>query len=179
MIIDVQNDFLPGGRLAVAGSDTVIPIINQIMPLFDHIIATLDWHPPGHSSFKIWPEHCVQNTQGADLAPGLDQSRIEHRIYKGTDSLVDSYSAFFDNERRRTTELGDLLRQKKLTHLYFVGLATDYCVAHSVLDAISLGFRATLIQNACKAVNRHPHDGTRAILRCQATGAHVITSDTL
>lgn len=146
IIVDVQNDFLPGGSLAVPNGDQIIPLINKIMPEFEHVITTQDWHPKGHSSFAIWPEHCLQNTKGAELSEKLDQKKIEKRILKGADLDDDSYSAFLK------TDLTDYLKKHHLKDLYFVGLATDYCVLFSVLDALDLGFNVWVIRNGCKAI---------------------------
>jgi nicotinamidase/pyrazinamidase len=195
IITDVQHDFLPGGALGIPGANSIIPLINQIMPKFDHVFATQDWHPPHHISFAsthhkkpgeviqigdqkqvLWPDHCVQNTHGAELAAGLEKKRIEAIFHKGTDRKVDSYSTFYDNARRRSTGLSDHLFKSKLKDLYFVGLATDYCILYSVLDAIDLGFNTFVIQDACRAINLHPDDEKKALERMRSKGAHLILS---
>lgn len=171
LIIDVQNDFLSGGALAIPRADEVIPVINELMPQFDVILATQDWHPPNHVSFAathqksvgetlqiegveqvLWPVHCVQNTKGADFPKTLHTDSIDEVFRKGTDPKIDSYSAFFDNARRRSTGLAAYLQKCRISQLFFTGLATDYCVLYSVLDALSLGFSATVFRKACRAI---------------------------
>ncbi len=195
IITDVQHDFLPGGSLPVSKGDEIIPIINQITPHFDHVFATLDWHPPHHVSFAsthkkrvgeviqiqgreqiLWPDHCVQDTFGAQLSEKLDQKAIEKRFYKGSDPEIDSYSAFFDNARKRSTGLGEYLRKGGFQCLYFVGLATDYCVLYSGLDALDLGFNVFVIHDACRAINLHPLDEKRAFEKMQRAGVKLIAS---
>lgn len=195
IITDVQHDFLPGGSLGIPGGEAIIPIINRIMPKFDHVFATQDWHPRHHVSFAsvhhkkvgeiiqvgdtaqiLWPDHCIQNTHGAELAKGLHKERIEAFFHKGTDPKVDSYSTFFDNSRKRSTGLADHLRKHNLKNLYFVGLATDYCVLYSVLDSLELGFHTWVIRDACRAINLQPHDEERAIDKMRSKGAKIIQS---
>ena len=195
IIVDVQNDFLPGGALAVPGGDQVIPVINQLSQEFDLVFTTQDWHPANHCSFAashpgkkigdrilidgkeqiLWPVHCVQNTYGAELAGGLHPKMISGgvRISKGTDERVDSYSGFFDNQRKRATGLETLLRQHGVDDLTIVGLATDYCVKATVLDARDLGFNVTVHENACRAVNLSPDDGANALADMRAAGVRV------
>jgi len=192
IIVDVQNDFLPGGALAVQSGDQIIPIINQILPKFDHVFASQDWHPLHHVSFAkthnkqvgevlkdsgqiLWPVHCVQHTNGAELSPQLKTGAIEAVFQKGVDLNIDSYSAFFDNEHKKSTGLAEHLKKLKLKDLYFAGLATDYCVLYSVLDALNLGFNAFVIQDACRAVNAK--EGIRAIEKMGSFGAKVILSE--
>ncbi len=198
IITDVQHDFLPGGALGIPGGDAIVPIINQIMPKFEHVIATQDWHPAHHVSFAsvhkknvgeviqvgdaeqiLWPDHCIQNTHGAELAVGLHQDQIEAFFHKGTDHKVDSYSTFFDNARKRSTGLADHLRKRHLKDLYFVGLAIDYCILYSVLDAIELGFNTWVIKDACRPINLHPGDEARAIETMRSKGARIILSSTV
>lgn len=196
IIVDVQNDFLPGGALAVTEGDRVIPVINQLSQEFDLVFTTQDWHPANHCSFAashpgkkpgdrilidgqeqiLWPVHCVQNTHGAELAAGLHPKMISGgvRISKGTDERVDSYSGFFDNQRKRATGLEALLREHGADDLTIVGLATDYCVKATVLDACELGFSATVHQNACRAVNLSPEDGAKALAAMSAAGARIV-----
>jgi len=182
LIVDVQNDFLPGGALAVPEGDAVIPIANQLQGLFEIVVATQDWHPRNHLSFAanhpgrnlhdqidlaglpqtLWPVHCVQGTPGAELAATLDQRHFTKVFQKGTDPAIDSYSGFFDNGHRKSTGLGEWLKQKNVTDVFVCGLATDYCVKFTVLDALRLGFRATLVEDGCRAVNLSPHDGAKA-----------------
>jgi nicotinamidase/pyrazinamidase len=196
IIVDVQNDFLPGGALAVPEGDQVIPVINDLSLEFDLVFTTQDWHPANHCSFAasypgkkigdrilidgqeqiLWPVHCVQNTYGAELAAGLRPKVISGgvRISKGTDERVDSYSGFFENLRKRSTGLETLLRQHEVDDLTIVGLATDYCVKATVLDARDLGFKVTVYENACRAVNLSPDDGTNALATMREAGVTVM-----
>jgi nicotinamidase/pyrazinamidase len=175
ILLDIQNDFLPGGALAVTDGDKIIPIINQISPAFDLVIATQDWHPPGHMSFAsshpgkkafesinidgmdqiLWPDHCVQETFGADFPKGLDTHKVEAIIRKGTESNIDSYSAFFDNAHRKNTGLSGYLKARSVTEIYFCGLTADVCVYYSILDAISEGFSCVLFKDATAALNEN------------------------
>jgi nicotinamidase/pyrazinamidase len=190
LLIDIQNDFLPGGALAVAHGDEVVPVANELMPEYELVIATQDWHPPNHLSFAVnhpgkqvgdvieldglpqvlWPAHCVQYSRGADFAGGLNLQEIQYVVQKGTDCEVDSYSGFFDNARRRATGLERLLREKNVREVHVMGLATDYCVRATALDARSLGFRTVLITRGCRGVERNPGDCERAIEEMRAAG---------
>ena len=193
IITDVQHDFMPGGALGVPGGNEIIPVINRLLPEFDHVIATQDWHPPHHISFAsthgkkvgekivvdgveqiLWPDHCVQNTHGAELANGLEKKRIEAIFHKGSDRKVDSYSAFFDNARKRKTGLADHLKKRGAKDVYFVGVATDYCVLYSVLDSLELGFNTWVIQEACRGINLKEGDEKRAFETMRAAGALII-----
>ena len=194
LLVDLQNDFLPGGVLAVEHGHEIIPIVNELVKYpFDLIVATKDWHPADHRSFAsnhgkkagehvhlagkdqvLWPDHCVQQTPGSDFAPGWDRSNIDKVIYKGTDAAIDSYSTFFDNSHLRSTGLEDYLREKGVKDLYIAGLATDYCVKYSVLDAIQLGFNAHVILDACRGVNLHSHDSEKALQLMKKAGATLI-----
>ena len=173
LVIDVQNDFCPGGALAVAGGDAVVPVINRLAERFDHVVLTQDWHPPGHSSFAtshagsapfgtiampygpqtLWPDHCVQGTAGAALHPQLMTDKAELVIRKGFRPAIDSYSAFFENDRTTPTGLSGYLRERGLKRIFLVGLATDYCVNFSALDARRLGFETVVVQSACRAID--------------------------
>jgi len=197
LLIDLQNDFLPGGALAVREGDQVIPLANRLMPRFDLVIASQDWHPANHDSFAanhpgkkvgelielasmpqiLWPAHCVQNTSGADFAPALDRTRIAHITKKGTDPAIDSYSAFFDNGRKKATDLDAFLRARGITHLHLLGIATDYCVLFTALDARKLGYRVTLIEDACRGVNLHPKDVANAFDKMRQAGVEITTSN--
>lgn len=195
IITDIQHDFMPGGALGIPGANTIIPIVNRIIPRFDHVVAVMDWHPANHVSFAnthgkqpgdmihignieqiLWPVHCVQNTHGAELADGLHRDKIEAVFHKGSDSKVDSYSSFYDAARRRSTGLADHLQKRNLSDLYFVGVATDYCILYSVLDALDLGFQATVIRDACRAINRKVGDEERALSLMGQRGARMIDS---
>jgi len=197
LIIDLQNDFLPGGALAVPNGDAVIPIANKLQrAAFDVIVATQDWHPRDHGSFAVnhrgktsgeivnlnglrqvlWPVHCVQNTRGAELSAALDVSRVDKIIRKGTDPWIDSYSAFFDNGHRKDTGLARYLKSRGVSDVYLLGLATDYCVKFSVLDARQLGFNVHLIEDGCRGINLHHGDVDAAIEQMRRTGAQVTRS---
>jgi nicotinamidase/pyrazinamidase len=174
ILTDLQNDFLPGGALGIEGADEILPIIERLIHRFEHVIAVQDWHPPHHISFKEWPPHCLQGSRGAELSAQLPKEKIEAVFHKGSDLNVDSYSAFFDNERKRQTGLAEYLKKKKITELYFVGLATDYCVLYSVRDALELGFKVWVIEDACKAI----HDQKKPIIEMKERGANIVRSET-
>ena len=189
IIVDMQNDFCPGGALPVKDGNTIVPVINDLMKKFDLIVATQDWHPKDHGSFAsnhgkkpgemivlngldqiLWPDHCLQGTPGAEFVKGLDVKRITKVFQKGMDKDVDSYSGFFDNGHKNATGLGDYLKQQKVTEVYAVGLATDYCVKFTALDAVGLGLKTFLITDACKGVNLSDEDVPRAIAEMAKAG---------
>lgn len=194
LIIDVQRDFMPGGALAVPGANEIIPVINELQQEFDHVIASLDWHPPEHGGFAdnnpphrvgdvieldgvqqiLWPRHCVQHSIGALPAEGLITDRWQKCITKGTDPRVDSYSAFFDNAQKHSTELHAYLQSHHIDHLYLVGVATDYCVQFTAVDARALGYRVSLYSEACRAVNLHSRDGESALANMARQGVELI-----
>lgn len=196
LLIDLQNDFLPTGALPVPQGDRVIPLANALMPRFDLVIASQDWHPADHGSFAahhpgkkpgdsiqlagltqiLWPTHCVQNTPGAEFAPALDRTRIAHITQKGTDPTIDSYSAFFDNGHKKATDLQAYLQARNISHLHLLGLATDYCVQFTALDARQLGYRVTLVEDACRGVDLQPGDAARALETMRQAGVAIITS---
>jgi nicotinamidase/pyrazinamidase len=195
ILVDVQNDFCPGGSLPVAGGFDIVPVIIELQPLFELVVATKDWHPKDHSSFAVnhnrqpyemiqlggitqvlWPAHCIQGSQGADLAAGLKTHRIAKIFYKGVDPAIDSYSGFFDNGRRRATGLAEYLKARGVTIVWIVGLATDYCVKWTALDAKQLGFHPTVILDACRGVNLKPGDVDRAIEEMKAAGIEIVQS---
>ena len=173
ILVDIQNDFLPGGALAVPEGDAIIPVVNRVQPRFDLVVATQDWHPLDHKSFAsnhagakpfdqttlhglpqtLWPDHCVQGTRGAEFAPSLDMRPVEAIFRKGTDPEIDSYSGFFDNGQRKSTGLADYLRGKGITSVYVAGLAGDICVWFTARDAAKAGFRTTMINDACKPLD--------------------------
>jgi nicotinamidase/pyrazinamidase len=193
---DIQNDFLPGGALAVPNGDQVIPLANHLQQRFPLVIATQDWHPANHCSFAashpgkkmfdeielnglpqtLWPVHCVQNTLGAELAAALRRDLITRVFQKGTDPRIDSYSSFFDNGHVRATGLGEWLRSKGIAEVYVCGLATDYCVKFTALDAVKLGFKTNLIEDACRGVNLCPSDMADAIAEMRQAGVRVLQS---
>ena len=199
ILVDIQNDFLPGGALAVPDGDAVIAVANEFQAKFPLVAATQDWHPADHGSFAVnhpgrnafehvdlnglpqtlWPVHCVQNTSGAALALGLKKERITKVFQKGTDADIDSYSGFFDNGHRRATGLGDWLKSQGATDVYVCGLATDYCVKFTALDAVSLGFKTHLIEDACRGVNLRTGDIDGAIAEMKTAGVEVVKSKDL
>ncbi len=173
LIIDVQNDFCPGGALAVAGGDETVPVINTLSAAFDNIVLTQDWHPAGHSSFasahpgkspfemvempygaqNLWPDHCVQGTQGAQFHPDLHTDKAQMIIRKGFRADIDSYSAFFENDQKTPTGLNGYIHDQDFKRVFMAGLATDYCVGFSALDGKGLGFEVFVIEDACRAIN--------------------------
>jgi nicotinamidase/pyrazinamidase len=178
ILVDIQNDFCPGGSLAVKDGDAVVAVANELQRHFDLVVATKDWHPRGHASFEtLWPPHCVQNTAGAEFHPALDTSRVAHVFLKGTDPAVDSYSGFFDNEHKLSTGLGDYLRAQGVTGVYVCGLATDYCVKFTALDALWLGFETTVVADACRGVEVNAGDSERALEEVRAGGGRVVTCE--
>lgn len=196
IIIDVQYDFLPGGALAVNEGDQIIPVINQLQKKFEFIVATQDWHPADHGSFAanhkgknpgdfiqlgnveqvLWPVHCVQDSRGAEFHRDIDQTKWSHIIRKGTNPYVDSYSGFFDNDRRENTGLSQYLKENGVEEVVVTGLATDYCVKFTVLDAIKEGFEATVVTDATKGVNLSPQDYDSAIKEMVKSGAEAKSS---
>ena len=193
LVIDVQNDFCPGGALAVPDGDAVVPAIAALMPRFAHVAFTQDWHPPGHRSFAsahpgrapyetvrlpygdqtLWPDHCVQGTRGAALHDGLDDRRAELIVRKGFRPEVDSYSAFFENDRVTPTGLAGCLRERGFRRIVLCGLATDFCVAYSALDARREGFEAAVLLGACRAID-HGGSLAAAIGRMREAGVVLI-----
>lgn len=190
ILVDIQNDFCPGGALAVADGDAVVPVANRLMDTVDLVVATQDWHPADHGSFAsnhagkqvfdmgdlaglpqvMWPDHCVQWTGGAQFHPGLDTKRITRVFPKGTDPTIDSYSGFFDNGKRKATGLGDWLKAKGVTEVLICGLATDYCVKATAIDAAQLGFRTVLVEDACRGVGMKATDVPDALTAMRAAG---------
>lgn len=197
ILVDIQNDFLPGGSLPVHEGNEILPYVNRLVTLpFETIVATKDWHPKDHGSFApvhghqpgdriklggveqiLWPVHCVQDTTGSKFAPGWDVTQIEKVFLKGTDPLIDSYSTFFDNARLRHTGLEKYLREKKVDEVYIAGLATDYCVYYSALDSLELGFKTYVIQDACRGIDLKKGDVERALNAIKAKGGHIVTTE--
>lgn len=194
VLVDIQNDFVPGGVLPVPQGDEVVAVANHLMKHFDLVVATQDWHPVGHGSFAsthrravgetidfnglpqiLWPDHCVQGTYGAEFAAGLNTEGIHDVIRKGSDMGIDSYSGFFDNGRRKTTGLESLLRNKKVDELYIMGLATDYCVKFTALDAVTCGFKTHLILDGCRGVDLKAGDVKAAIEEMKTAGIQAET----
>lgn len=196
ILVDLQNDFVEGGALAVAGGHAVVEVANRLQPLFDLVIATQDWHPPHHQSFAaahpghsvgdlielhglpqvLWPPHCVQGTRGAEFLGDLATNSIGHVVKKGTDPEIDSYSGFFDNGHRKQTEMTTLLKAAGVNEVWVMGLATDYCVKFTVLDSIGQGFRTVLVADGCRAVNLQSSDGAAAIEEMRRAGVRIVES---
>jgi nicotinamidase/pyrazinamidase len=194
VVVDVQNDFCPGGALAVEGGDQIVPLVNRLIKAHEHVVLTQDWHPPDHFSFAsrhesrhafetieasygpqtLWPDHCVQGSRGAEFHPALNWTRAELILRKGFRRSIDSYSAFYENDRATPTGLGGYLRERAIKHVVLAGLATDYCVGFSALDARKLGFTVTVIESACRAIDlegslaRMKEEWTRAGVKIEA-----------
>ena len=194
ILVDIQNDFLPGGALAVAGGDLVVPVANKLIGESQLIAATKDWHPidhvsfaathPGRQAFQIigidgvnqtlWPTHCVQYTGGACFAPGLETGRITRIFPKGTNPDFDAYSGFFDNARRQATGLADWLRSRGVSSVTVCGLATDYCVRATAIDAATEGFTVRVVEAGCRGVNMAPGDTDAALRAMQDAGVQIV-----
>ena len=197
ILVDIQNDFVPGGALPVKEGDEIAPIINRLQSRFDLVIATQDWHPANHGSFAanhpgkkpgdiielnglkqiLWPVHCVQNTPGAAFVPTLDIRRVARIFQKGTDPGIDSYSGFFDNGHRKATGLGDWLKANRVSDVYVCGLTTDYCVKFTALDAVQLGFKVYLLEGACRGVNMRPGDIDDALEEMRRAGVTILRGE--
>jgi nicotinamidase/pyrazinamidase len=197
IIIDVQNDFMPGGRLEVLHGDKIIPVINRIQNMFDLVLATQDWHPENHKSFAsnhynkesfdkivlhgmeqiLWPDHCIQGSYGAEFHPGLATIKIAAIFRKGMDSEIDSYSGFYDNGHKISTGLSGYLKEKGTTEIYFCGLAADICVYYTILDSISEGFSSTLIEDASCPLNQDDFNDAKCELAKR--GVRIINSNEL
>lgn len=197
ILIDIQNDFCPNGALAVNEGDQIIPIVNKLQEKFETIIATQDWHPTDHKSFAVnhegksvgeiiklgdtnqilWPVHCTQNSFGSEFSKELKTENITKIFQKGMNKEIDSYSGFFDNDHKSETGLNDYLKENNIEELYITGLATDYCVKFTTMDALSLGFKVNLVVDACRGVNLSDGDVEKAIEEMKNAGAKIITSD--
>lgn len=197
IVIDLQNDFMPFGALPTKDGQEVVEIANRLMPKFDVVVASQDWHPADHGSFAsqyagkkpgdqiklngvdqtLWPDHCVQGTKGAEIVEGLHTSDIERYFQKGVDPSIDSYSTFFDNAHKRETGLHHYLKELFVKDVYVMGLATDYCVKFSVLDALKLGYNTYVIVDGCRGVNLSPDDSEKALAEMEWAGARLTTSD--
>ena len=193
LIVDIQNDFLPEGALAVSAGDEIIPRVNQIMDDYDYVVASQDWHPDGHVSFSeshegkkigdfveyegvnqlLWPTHCVQYSDGAKFPAKLLTAKIDKVVQKGMNPRIDSYSAFFDNDHQQSTGLTSLLRAKGVIEVHVVGLATDYCVKFTALDAVNEGFKTVLLKDACRGVNIATDDISNAITEMEKAGVEI------
>lgn len=193
LLVDIQNDFMPGGSLAVPGGDEVVSVANAMAPGFGFVVATQDWHPAGHASFAsahagkapgdvvpldgieqvLWPDHCVQDSPGASFHSRLDVSQIDLVVCKGVDPRIDSYSAFYDNRHLRDTGLAAALRERGVSEIWLVGVATDYCVLFTALDGRELGFEVVVVESGVRAVNLRPEDGRRALDRMREAGCRI------
>lgn len=199
LLIDIQNDFCSNGALAVPEADSIIPVVNKLQTRFDLVVATQDWHPAHHASFAsthhkqvgetihltvgnktidqfLWPDHCTQNTHGSEFHPELNQRFIKRVFQKGIDPMLDSYSAFFDNAHLRQTGLHNYLQQSDVKTVYLAGLATDYCVKFTAIDAADLGYNVYVINDACKGVGVNEGDIEKACTDMQAHGVKLISS---
>jgi len=196
VVVDLQNDFMPGGALSVAEGDRIVSIANRVQQKFELVVATQDCHPLDHGSFVanhsrrkvgdvidldgleqiLWPVHCVQGTRGAELVGQFDTLRVRQIFHKGTDPRIDSYSGFYDNAHRKATGLSDFLLAGGVKRVYLMGLATDYCVKYSALDARALGFETFVIEDGCRGVNVRPEDSQRAIEEMKRVGVNVVRS---
>lgn len=200
ILVDIQNDFIPGGALPARDGHEVVPIANRLLQgRFDLFVASQDWHPSDHLSFAsnhpgkspgdlielsgleqvLWPDHCVQGSRGAEFHPDLAVEGIDHVVHKGVDREIDSYSCFFDNGHLRATGLEDYLRTEEVSRVYIAGLATDYCVRYSALDSVRLGFDTTVITDACRGVELNPGDIDRALDDMKLAGVKFVTSEEL
>ncbi len=199
ILVDIQNDFVTGGALEVPQGETIVPTVNALQPHFDLVVATQDWHPANHGSFAanhegkqpgeiidlngldqiLWPTHCVQNTAGSEFVKELEMNKVAKVFVKGTDEGIDSYSGFFDNGKRKATGLGDYLKEQGITDVYVCGLAADYCVKFTALDAKSLGFNTFLLKDATRGVNLQPGDVEKAFEEMETNGIHLVKSSAI
>jgi nicotinamidase/pyrazinamidase len=197
VVVDVQNDFMPDGALPVPEGHEVVPVINRLLDRFDVVVATQDWHPAQHGSFAgnhagarpgelrdldgvsqvLWPTHCVQHTPGAEFVDGLDSHHFDAIFSKGLEPSVDSYSGFFDNQRRGRTGLDAYLRSQGVQSVFVCGVATDYCVRFTAEDAHDLGFETFLVEDACRGVNLDPGDVDGAIASLRERGVRIVESE--
>ncbi len=199
LAIDIQHDFLPDGALPAPGGDEVVPVTNRLVDSFELVVASQDWHPPNHGSFAsnhaghdigeviefngldqiLWPDHCVQGGEGAEFADGLDTDAFDHIVQKGTNPEIDSYSAFYDNDHRRATGLDDYLTDQGVEEVFLVGLATDYCVKFTALDACKLGYETWVVVDGCRGVENAMGDIDGAFADMQEAGAKLMDSGAL
>lgn len=199
LLVDIQNDFLPGGALEVKQGDKIIPVVNRLIPNFEIVVATKDWHPPNHKSFAsnhpgreqgdiirlmgqeqiLWPDHCIQDTPGADFSDELVTDHISRVFFKGTDKDIDSYSGFYDNGHLKSTGLSDYLKDRNIDRVYIAGLAADYCVKFTVLDALKEGFETILVLDGTRAVNLNEGDFEKAVDEMKKAGAMIMESSRL
>ena len=196
ILVDIQNDFCPGGALPVANGDAVVTVANRLIPKFELVVATQDWHPANHKSFAsqherinvgdeftlgelsqiAWPDHCVQGSTGAEFHPDLNINKVRRVFQKGANPEIDSYSGFFDNGHKQATGLSDYLKEQSVTELFVMGLATDYCVKFTALDGVKLGFKVNLIDDGCRGVDLSAGDIANAIEEMKAAGVKAFQS---
>lgn len=194
VLVDIQNDFMPGGALPVPKGNEIIPSVNRLQQLFELVVATQDWHPANHGSFAVnhpgkkpgdvitlnglpqilWPVHCVQDTPGAEFVPGFNTSRVRSIFKKATDPSIDSYSAFFDNGHRKETGLREYLSERHIKEIYIAGVATDFCVRFTAIDAVALGFKTHIIQDSCRGL--HSGDIKKAVQEMREAGVTLMQS---
>lgn len=199
ILVDIQNDFIPGGALPTLSGDEVVPVVNRLIPQFGIVVATQDWHPADHGSFAsnhpgkkpgerimlggidqiLWPDHCVQGSPGAEFHPDLNMDHVAHVVRKGTDPTIDSYSGFFDNGHLKATGLEAYLRSHEVTDVVVTGLATDYCVKFTALDALQLGFATAVVSDACRGVDLNEGDIERALDEMRERGCRIVSSANL
>ena len=199
ILVDLQNDFMPRGALAVPEGNAVVEVANRLVPHFDLVVATQDWHPPGHGSFasahegknpgeiidldglrqELWPDHCIQKGEGAAFHRDLNRKPVDRVFHKGTDPGIDSYSAFFDNAHRRSTGLNEYLKQNGVTAVYIMGLATDYCVKFSALDAVRLGIETYVVTDGCRGIDLNPGDIDKAWDEMRQAGVKLVEAGAL
>lgn len=199
VVVDVQNDFCPGGALAVNNGNKVVSKINRLMDSFKFVVATQDWHPVDHKSFAsnhedkniydtveikgvqqvLWPDHCIQGSLGADFHPDLNTDAFNIIIRKGTNKNIDSYSGFYENDRKTATGLDGIMQNHGVRRVYVAGLATDYCVFYTAMDAIDLGYAAYLITDACEGVDVPDGNIEAAMKKMKDAGVNFVTSDEL
>ena len=196
LFVDLQNDFLRGGSSPVPQGEAVLPIANQLQGYYKLVLATQDWHPANHRSFVashenrtpgevifhrktsqiLWPTHCVQNSRGAELSPALMLNRVNKVFKKGADADIDGYSAFFDHDHRTSTGLAEYLREKRVTELHILGLGTDHCIKATALDALTLGLKVSLVEDACRGISLKPDDTTDALKEMKSAGVTFLQS---
>ncbi|MFW6067805.1 MAG: bifunctional nicotinamidase/pyrazinamidase [Myxococcota bacterium] len=198
ILVDIQKDFMPDGPLPTRGGYEVVPVVKELVPRFETVVATQDWHPPNHVSFAsnhegkepfdrieapygltqvLWPDHCVQGSPGADFVSGLPMDRVQQVFRKGTDPDIDSYSGFFDNGHKKKTGLGDWLRDRGVSDVYVTGVATDVCVKFTALDARELGFETFVVEDATRGVEENPGDVARALEEMRQAGCRIVRAE--
>jgi nicotinamidase/pyrazinamidase len=196
ILVDLQNDFCPGGALPVEEGDKTIPVANRLIDSFDLVVATQDWHPKDHGSFAanhpgmdigaitelgglpqiLWPVHCVQGSEGAEFVKSLNQNNINKVFVKGTNKNIDSYSGFFDNGHKKSTGLHDFLQQNNVESVFIMGLALDYCVKYTAIDAANLGYKTYLVQDGCRGVGLNAEDIPEALEAMKSNGIIITNS---